>query len=122
MNWKLTRPGHLVTFEGDEPICQITPQRRGELEAFYPRIEPLTAEPELAADHRHWAQSRRQFVIQQRMTPRGAKPSAWQRHYFRGTSPSSASAREHQSRLKLRAFQPPPSAAGAFLDDKQPER
>ena len=39
MNWKLTRPDHLVHFAPGEPVCMLVPQRKEELEDFEPSIE-----------------------------------------------------------------------------------
>ena len=104
MNWKLTRPDHLVTFEKDEPVCMIVPQRRGELESFRPRVGDIETDPELAASHRCWAESRYDFKIGLRMTPAPNSEDTWQRHYFHGTSPGGPPAPEHQRKLQLRPF------------------
>jgi Family of unknown function (DUF6065) len=112
MNWQLTRPDHVVTFEEDEPICMIVPQRRGELEAFRPRMGSMDAEPELATAHDVWARSRHDFLGRLRMTPRGESQFMWQKHYFHGTSPSGVTAEEHQRKLKLQPFEQDEAEAG----------
>jgi hypothetical protein len=104
MNWKLTRAGQVIEFTRDEPICQVVPQRRGEVEDFHPRIEDMATDPKLESDHRHWAESRRLFLIHRRMAPRRLGPTPWQRHYLRGTSPSGTSAPVHQNRMRPRPF------------------
>lgn len=106
MNWKLTRPDCLVTFDRGEPICMVVPQRRGELEAFQPAIGDLRNEPELGHDHRRWAESRRRFIAVTKSGLRGPGQRLWQKHYFHGTSPAGPVAPEHQTRLKLRTFSP----------------
>ncbi len=101
MNWKLTRPGAVVTFEKDEPVCMILPQRRGELEQFYPEVRPLDSDLELARSSRSWADSRRQFLEELRTGP---TTETWQKHYFRGTTPDGERAEGHQTQMKLRSF------------------
>jgi hypothetical protein len=104
MNWQLTRPGHKIRFERDDPVCMIVPQRRGELESFRPRIAPLASDPETQHAYLEWAESRDLFLLYRRLTRSRPGSHKWQRHYYRGTSPSGLSAREHQSKLHLRPF------------------
>jgi hypothetical protein len=111
MNWQLTRPGHLIRFEPGEPVCMIVPQRRGELESFRPRFASLAADPETQHAYLEWAESRELFVLYRRLTRSRPGPSKWQKHYYKGTSPSGASAREHQSKLHLEPFAPDTEAS-----------
>jgi hypothetical protein len=104
MNWQLTRPEHVVTFEEGEPICMIVPQRRGDLETFQPRIEPLSSSPQTEQAFKEWSRSRQGFLSTLRMAPR-LLDEKWQRHYFQGTSPGGVGSGEHQSRLHLRRFE-----------------
>jgi Family of unknown function (DUF6065) len=46
MNWKITRPSTPISFEVNEPICMIVPQRRRELESFKPEIRSLDEDPD----------------------------------------------------------------------------
>src|SRR4051812_38179538 len=41
MNWQITRPRVRLRFEAGEAICMLVPSRRGELEAFAPRLSAL---------------------------------------------------------------------------------
>lgn len=104
MNWKLTRPNHIVVFEEGDPIAMIVPQRRGELETFRPEIRDLGAEPELRDGYARWSRSRTEFNsgLQQADSP--SRKSDWQRHYMRGISIDLEPAPEHQSRLVLQEF------------------
>lgn len=103
MNWRFTRPDHVVTFERDEPICMLVPTPRGELESFQPVLRSLEQGPELAAAHRRWAQSRQRFnaLVATRLR---TGPRLWQKHYFHGAAPDGTVAPEHQLRLHLRPF------------------
>ena len=107
MNWKFTRADHVVSFDKGEPICMLVPQRRGELERFRPRIEPLHRQPELEREYRQWAESRRCFRAHLRKMRPEAAASLWQKHYFHGASPGTARAQEHQVKLDLRPFEGP---------------
>jgi hypothetical protein len=104
MNWQLTRPDHVVSFEQGEPICMIVPQRRGELESFHPSIEPLSRTPSTAAGFRQWATERARFKADRLLYPFRGLERLWQKHYFLGTAPSGVRAVEHQTRIKLRPF------------------
>jgi hypothetical protein len=106
MNWKLTRPDHVVTFEAGEPICMIVPQVRRGLELFDPQIRDIAREPVLADALQTWARSRSYFDAGQRTAGRHALGPAWQKHYFIGTSPGGAQSDDHQTRLSLKTFAP----------------
>jgi hypothetical protein len=105
MNWRLTRPGIEVQFEPDDPICMLVPQRRGELESFHPRLENMHDHSEWEAQFRAWETARNQAIVAIESPAREAGSLVeWQLHYFRGTSPGGAGAREHQTKLQLREF------------------
>lgn len=104
MNWKLTRPGAWVTFARDEPLCMLVPQRRGELEQWRPRIEPLRQDPELQESHATWTASRAQFLAELVTNGSDADRAGWQKDYFRGRTPDGQEVRGHQNRLRLRSF------------------
>ncbi len=78
MNWIFTRPGAEVRFEQGEPFCHIFPVARGALEAVEPELRPLSATPELEAQHRQWAESRITFNAELAQRTDGA----WQKGYF----------------------------------------
>jgi hypothetical protein len=101
MNWKLTHAGMPVTFEVDEPICMIFPQRRGELEDFRPEVRALDADVDVSQGHRRWRESRAAFLVD--LDAPGAPPE-WQKHYFRGTTPDGNPGTGHQTKLKLHDF------------------
>lgn len=108
MNWKLTRPNHSVTFEADEPFCMIVPMRRGELRSFQPQVRDIRSDPKAHAGAETYAESRHELVVQ-KFLGRYARDFesarlAWQRHYFRGLSPSGQPAPEHETTLSLPAF------------------
>src|SRR5436190_17173378 len=46
MNWKMTTVNVPVEFEIGEPICQISPVERGEVETFAPEMTDISSEPE----------------------------------------------------------------------------
>ncbi|TCK75049.1 DUF6065 family protein [Acidipila rosea] len=101
MNWKLTRPGITVTFEKDEPVCMILPQRRGELESFDPEVRPLDADPDIAHGFRSWSESRRQFLEE---LGTSSSTETWQKHYFKGVTQEGLYAEGHQTQLRLNEF------------------
>lgn len=104
MNWRFTSQGTWVHFLADEPICQITPMRRGDLEGFSPIELPITTDPELADSHEAWGESRLDFneaLAEGRDT---ALVDKWQRHYTRGVTRDGHKAPEHQTQLRLQPF------------------
>lgn len=108
MNWKLTRPGLPVTFEAGATVCTLVPQRRGELEAFEPVVADIGEDPETQAGHDQWAESRRDILVKKFLSEHVEALSqvrtAWEKHYYKGTSPAGSDAPEHQTRLKLKPF------------------
>ena len=104
VNWKFTRPNHPVTFDVNEPICMLVPQRRGELEEFRPQIREIGTEPEIAGAYQAWHQSRTRFLSDLKILRSEAAKQGWQRDYFQGVSPSGLTATEHQTKLALYDF------------------
>lgn len=96
-SWQLTRRDHTVVWEDGEPICTVLPQRRGELEDWRPETRDVFGDPVLADEYVTFSESRADF--------NATRPRAWQKDYFRGRSPGSAVAVEHQTRLHLQSFQ-----------------
>ena len=108
MNWKMTRPGHPVRFEADEPYCMVLPQWRGDLESFAPEIRDIRTDPEAEDDATQWkmwiderlAGQRQRFVAEQL----GFPPPPFDQGYLKGVSPNGTPAPEHQTRLDLEPF------------------
>jgi hypothetical protein len=114
MNWKLTAIGTPVSFEVDEPICLLVPQRRGELEAFAPQVREIASDPELHTAYAAWTESRGRFLADLQGRQPEAVRQAWQRDYFQGAAPDGTRAPAHQTKLRLRPF------AGADEPDQSP--
>jgi hypothetical protein len=108
MNWQVTRIGHRLRFGADEPFCMIVPQRRGDLETFRPEIRTLTSDLDLLRSTQAWTESRHRVQVRKFLAEYAddfaADRDAWERHYFRGTSPDGTSASVHQTRLQLCPF------------------
>lgn len=107
VNWILTRPGLAVTFEPDEPICMIVPQRRGDLASFQPDVHAIASDPPTQRAYRAWRDGRTRFQAELRVTGSNAHRRHWQRHYARGAFPdgSHAPTGAQQTRLNLCPFQ-----------------
>lgn len=104
MSWKLTRPNHPVTFERDEPICLLVPVRRGELEAFWPRLQAIDDDPAMAQRYRAWSDSRWAHMQQRARLTADQKYCSWQSHYIRGVTRDGQRQDEHEIRRPLRPF------------------
>ena len=100
MNWKFTRPGVSVFQQGDA-FCMIVPVRRGELAAFHPRIDPIERDEATQHGFHVWQASRDLF---NRRLGNHVPGERWQKHYFRGTSPTGENAVAHETKLNLREF------------------
>jgi hypothetical protein len=105
MNWKLTRPQHLVRFERGEPICLIVPYPRGLLDELVPRFEPLSQNAELADSFRRWSTDRDEFHRRMAANDPEVLERGWQKDYFQGHDPGAEKFREHQTKLNVRPFQ-----------------
>ena len=104
MNWKMTRPGLAVAFEAGEPICMVSPQRRGEIEAFYPYSLPVSDDPELQRRYEDWLHGRNEFNETLKIPDSPAIRRGWQKDYFQGRTPDGLRAAKHQTKLTLRPF------------------
>jgi hypothetical protein len=103
MNWKLTTVNVPVDFEIGEPICMISPVKRGEVEGFAPEMRELVSEPELAEGFKKWAESRNQFNDELAKGADWAIAKSWQKEYLQGFGPG-VKAPQHQTKLLLKEF------------------
>jgi hypothetical protein len=104
MNWKMTAKNLWVTFEKNEPICQVVPIRRGDLESLQPREQRIEDIPELAKAYKEWSEGRDAFLRDLGKPGSEATAEKWERHYFRGITRAGTVAPEHQTKLSLREF------------------
>jgi hypothetical protein len=115
MNWRFTRPNVTVRFEAGEPICQIFPVRRGDVETTEPVWRPLSETPELQAGHAAWATSRDAFNRDLLDPDRPADAPTWQKDYHHGRGPrgSAEAPPDHRTRLQARRFRRADGSDGA---------
>jgi hypothetical protein len=104
MNWKLTRRGSWVSFDRDEPLCMLVPQRRGDLERFEPEIRSITEDPDLQQVHAHWASSRAGFLRELNEPGSAAQRSGWQKDYRLGRTDIGGRSDARRTRIRLRPF------------------
>ena len=106
MNWKFTRPNVTITFEKDEPICMVVPEKRGYLESIRPSVRDVREDPFTAHGFAEWSKSRSHFIKTSRIQPTRRKTRRGGRsYYFRGIDMQGTPAPEHQSKLGLAEFQ-----------------
>jgi len=123
MNWQITRPRTPVRFARGEPICMITPIRRGDVEELEPEVRDLESEPDLLRSYHAWHESRKAIrdATRDRDTRESHNPT--QGHYIRGEGHLGERSREHQTKLFVKPFEggetasvvvaaPPPAAPG----------
>ena len=112
MNWRFTRGNEWVRFEAGEPVCHLVPVPRGFTEGFAPRVELLTATPELHAAYKAWEASRSGFLTGLKEQDPEAIKRGWQKDYFQGKTADGGAFDGHQTRLGVKPFDPPPTAGG----------
>lgn len=113
MNWKMTRTNEWVRFEQGEPFCMIVPVPRGLAESLAPRVELLSSNDELEKQYQTWEASRRGFLQGLKTHDPQAVQRGWQKDYFQGKTPDGQPADGHQTRLKIREFEPDAGARPA---------
>jgi uncharacterized protein DUF6065 len=104
MNWKLTRPNHLVSFDEGEPICMVVPVARGLGEGLVPVQTPLVVNQKLEAEYKLWQRKRAQFLRMLSDHDPSTVRQGWEKDYFKGISPSGKAFSDHQSQVNLRHF------------------
>lgn len=103
MNWRFTRPNHVVRFAPGEPVCFFFPVDRHLAGRMRPETRPLAEDAALEAAHRQWRDSRRAFNAALAEPGSAAREQGWQRDYHR--APGIA---DHLTKPQLRPFPPPP--------------
>lgn len=101
MNWQITEPFEPVTFEKEEPICQIVPVKRGQLEEVSPELSELTGEDKEL--YEAWTMRRQEFITALANGEPEATKAGWQREYFQGKA-NGQRVSEHQTKLSLKEF------------------
>ena len=100
MNWQIQRPGKVLFDEG-EPYCFIYPVAKQALLDCEVEIHRLVDNPELAAQHDEFRNSREEFMRKKREDPANAPKEAWQRHYFVGRHPTGETVEGQVNKLRL---------------------
>jgi Family of unknown function (DUF6065) len=104
MNYKFTRPFAPVSFGQDEPYCMIFPIRRGAVETIEPEFRTLGQDPDVLAAYTEWADSRRQFNEDLKITGSPAQQLKWQKEYFKGTGQWGKAPHDHRTKIRLKEF------------------
>ncbi len=104
MNWQVTRPRVRLRFEAGDAVAMLVPVRRGELEAFTPRLRKLDDDPEIASAYRAWREGRDTFLRDLSAREDAAVKAGWQRDYFLGRDPRGQEAPAHETKMAVRAF------------------
>jgi len=104
MNWKLTRPNHVVWFDKGEPICMIVPVPRGLLESVTPMQTPLETNQEIQREYNVWQQKRERFLSMLGNKEDEAVKQGWEKDYFKGVNGQGEKFCEHQMQIELKEF------------------
>jgi len=118
MNWIFTGKDRLVRFQEGEPFCHFFPVPRDLVETVEPEVRPLESDPDLAAQHAAWSESRNSFIQDLPVKGSAAQSQSWQKTYFRGQMPDGTpGTRTHRTKLSLKPFGPPGTATGPRRQD-----
>lgn len=102
MNWVLTRPGHWVRFERDEPFCSFFPLERGVLEQTVPEIHDMADAPETKVAFDSWSANRGEFLKALPVAGSEANRQRWQKDYYRGLDADGQRvADDHRTKMQL---------------------
>ncbi|MDE2341308.1 MAG: cupin-like domain-containing protein [Alphaproteobacteria bacterium] len=116
MNWKLTRPQHIVRFEENEVIAHIFPVERNTVMAVHPEFVSIDMVPELKAQFEAWSASRNAFQEAVRANPPSRPADKWQKLYYRGLTPDGkCPVSDHHSKLQVKSFANPDLAGRAAV-------
>jgi hypothetical protein len=98
MNWKITTPRRLVTFQKGEPICFVQPHDLSLIEQMSPKRLPIHSDPELLQQFNAWRVSRSNF------NSRDDRGSEWQKHYFKGENANGVRHPTHRTKCSVKPF------------------
>jgi hypothetical protein len=117
MHWQVTRANHAVRFRKGDPLVQVYPQRRGELEAFEPEMKHVSDDPEVARYMDEWQTRRRAFQAALKQPGSPERDQRWPGHYRRGqdVTGSPAAPADHRTRQRLASFE---DRRGAVPDEE----
>ncbi|MDR6636138.1 hypothetical protein J2X72_004952 [Phyllobacterium sp. 1468] len=105
MNYRFTRPGHMVRFEKDEPFCLIHPMPSNYLNRVEPALRLLNQNEELDVQHHDWARARKSWNVERLVPGTPAASARWRRDYLRGQTATGEKAPRHEGALPLRPFE-----------------
>jgi hypothetical protein len=108
MNWRFTDAHRDIIFEADEPFCTLFPIRLDTVLHCEPEFRPIDDDPDFAAAHRAWAESRGGFNKDLKVEGSSARDERWQKKYFRGEMPDGTPAPQpHHTKIRLKPFSRP---------------
>jgi hypothetical protein len=98
MNWKFIEEGE-VTFERDEPFCQLFPFPRHYMENWQTQEIPISSVPEEYNNFKDWKDSRSNYIST--LSTNGAKG---ERDYIKGIYKSGEKFKDHQTNIQSCPF------------------
>jgi hypothetical protein len=105
MNWKLTRPNHIVRFEANEPMAHFFPIQRNIIENITPTFLSIEDDKDLKDQFQMWSASRDAFQKKVRENPPERPADKWQKLYYRGLRPDGVCPiSDHKSKMHVHEF------------------
>lgn len=102
MNWQFTRPHTEVIFDRGEPMCAVTPQRRGELAAWEPQVTAMGDVEK--APYEAFRDGRSRWAEEKLVPGTPASTQLFARHYMHGESEDGMRFDFHERKLRLKRF------------------
>ncbi|MCU0687754.1 MAG: DUF6065 family protein [Polyangiaceae bacterium] len=103
MNWLFTAPG-TVRFDRDEPFCFFFPVSRGGLNAMEPELRSVADDRATYEGYVAWRTQRADFLRELPIAGTEAHEAGWEKTYFQGVRPNKTKVADHQTKLRLKAF------------------
>lgn len=117
MNWQFTRPHTEVIFDRGEPMCAVTPQRRGELAAWEPQVTAMGDVEK--APYEAFRDGRSRWAEEKLVPGTPASTQLFARHYMHGESEDGMRFDFHERKLRLKRFAGRPETEPR--QDRQPK-
>lgn len=124
MNYRFTRPNHIITFEAGEPYMMLFPIQMHLAESAEPDVVPLHSNKELCDMFETWRDNRKQFYATAKKDQASEEfKQGWQKTYFRGYKPNGDKAPVvHRTKVKLREFEPVDPAKVTNMETVDPQQ
>lgn len=109
IHWKMAEPNRAIRFSKGDPLAQVFPIRRGELEAVEPELRSIEDEPEVKAYMEEWMARRGAFNKELKQPDSDAARKRWPGNYRRGADVfgDRIAPADHRAKMRVKPFRVP---------------